>query len=119
MAGMSPPPGHGDSADRRRPERWSTPWVFLAAALACFPVAMLVAGVATGSVRWMVAALPAAVFFAAGLRVSWLRAQTFVELFDGSDESVARHDAARAIGWTLVALAGLTTCVVVLNLPFG
>ncbi len=95
------------------------PWVVLAAVLACFPVAMLVAGVATGSARWIVAAIPAAVFFAAGLRVSWLRAQTFVELFDGSDESVARHDAARAIGWTLVALAGLTACVVVLNLPFG
>ncbi len=119
MAGMSPSPGPGDSPDRRQPERLSTPWIVLATALACFPVAMLLAGLATASARWIVAAVPAAVFFAAALRVSWLRAQTFVELFDGSDESVARHDAARAIVWTLVALASLTGCVVVLNLPFG
>lgn len=112
------PTSHG-SAGGTRSARWSPAWIVLAGVLAGFPAAMLVAGLATGSLRWIVAAVPTAVFFAAGLRVSWLRAQTFVELFDGSDESVARHDAARAIGWTLVALAGLAGAILALRSPAG
>jgi len=87
--------------------------------VACFPLAMIAYGVATCSARWLLAAGPASVFFGAALRVSWLRARTFVELFDGSDESVARHDAARAIGWTLVSLAGLAGAILTLRVPGG
>ncbi len=116
---MTGPDGAVGPADEPPPERSFMVWLVLAGALSCFPLAMIVYGVATDSARWPLAAGPAAIFFGAGLRVSWLRAQTFVDLFDGSDESVARHDAARAIGWTLVSLAGVAGAILTLRVRGG